>query len=157
MNPEMDVLVVDDDEAIRGLLTAALRRKGLTCQSATDGIDALDHCRNTRFKVVLTDLMMPRLDGAGLVERLAALEGDSEERPVILIMTAFPERHPAEPRSSEIAHAIIRKPFDLLELAELVRCCVEARTRVRDSLGPDEASASTRSLPSRNAGSGDAS
>ena len=121
-----DVLIVDDDDAIRNLLRAAVLRVGLTCDTAVDGIDALEHLRAMRYQVVLTDLMMPRLDGVGFVQALAALDQTLNGRPVVLIMTAFPEGS----RLSDVAdlvHVVIRKPFEVLELAELVRGCVKKR------------------------------
>jgi len=121
-----DVLIVDDDAAIRNLLRAAVLRVGLTCDTAVDGLDALEHFRAMRYQVVLTDLMMPRLDGVGFVQELAALDQTLSGHPVVLIMTAFPEGS----RLSDVAdlvHVVIRKPFEVLELAELVRGCVKKR------------------------------
>jgi DNA-binding NtrC family response regulator len=123
-----DVLIVDDDESIRSLLRIAVTRQGLTCDTATDGVEALKRIDSVRYSVVLTDLMMPRLDGAGLVKELAEVDRLSSDRPVILIMTAFP---PCDPISvgGEVVHAVIRKPFDIGELAGLVQRCVEIRAR----------------------------
>ena len=122
-----DVLVVDDDDAIRNLLRIAMVRAGMTCDTASDGLDALAHiCSTARYSVVLTDLMMPRLDGASFVQQLAALDQVSNEQPVVLIMTAFPDGDRL-PGVGDLVHAVIRKPFDVEELADLVQGCIEMR------------------------------
>lgn len=122
---DKDVLIVDDDEAIRGLLAAALLRFGVTSDTAVDGADALDQIAVTQYTVVLVDMMMPRVDGVEFVTMLREHEKTSTERPVVLMMTAFPVRE--VPELGEKVQAVIQKPFDVFELAELVRECVDVR------------------------------
>lgn len=122
-----DVLIVDDDDAIRSLLRIAIRRTGLTCDCATEGQDALTHVRSTRYRVVLTDLMMPRMDGVGFVRELAALEQTSNSVPVVLVMTAFPVQARDLPGVADKVHAVLRKPFELDELTAMVRACVDVQ------------------------------
>lgn len=128
-----DVLIVDDDESIRNLVASALRRRGLSCDTAADGADALEHVATTRYVVVLVDLMMPRVDGETFATALRDHERTSRERPVVLLMTAFPVRE----RFAELGdrvHAVVQKPFDALELAELVKSCVEARRMIDERI-----------------------
>lgn len=120
-----DVLVVDDDEAIRRLVCVALKRLKVSCETAVDGADALERITRTRYLVVLVDLMMPRVDGGEFVRLLAERENASTGRPIVLMMTAFPPRD--RPELGLRIQAIIPKPFDVHELAELVRDCVEVR------------------------------
>jgi len=127
---EKDVLVVDDDAAIRKLMLVALERLGLRCGSARDGVDALDAMERTRYAVVLLDLMMPRLDGKGVVEQLRQRGAAPCDRPVVIILTAFPEAEDP-PLDGNIVHAVIRKPFDLHELANLLHACVTVRRGVQ--------------------------
>ncbi|HEX2061871.1 MAG TPA: hypothetical protein VHK90_14115, partial [Thermoanaerobaculia bacterium] len=79
------------------------------------------------------DLMMPRVDGGTFAEALGERERSSAERPVVLMMTAFPARERASVLGTSV-QAIIQKPFDVLELAELVHDCVEGR-RLHDARG----------------------
>ena len=119
-----DVLVVDDDDAIRRMLRVAVTRLGMTSDHAADGAEALDCVAVTRYRVILVDLMMPRVDGREFVATLRERKSASGERPVVLMMTAFPVRE----RSSELGanvQAMIQKPFDVFELADLVHDCVE--------------------------------
>lgn len=121
-----DVLIVDDDDAIRNLLCAALAQAGLTCDDASHGVAALQKLKAVDYSVVLLDLMMPQLDGAGVLAELQSWQQPQDRKPVIVVITAFPDREqPALP--GEMVQAIVRKPFDVGELTELVAGCVAAR------------------------------
>jgi CheY-like chemotaxis protein len=124
-----DVLIVDDDDAIRTLMRVALERFGLNCGTAVDGINALDQLKLARYAVILLDLMMPRLDGLGVIGHLRDEPG---ERPIVIIMTAFPERD-QPPLDGTLVQAVVRKPFDVHELAGLVHTCVIGRRSVLQS------------------------
>lgn len=64
------ILVVDDDYAMRRVLTDVLADEGYDARSACDGIEALELCERELPALLITDLNMPRLDGAGLVTEL---------------------------------------------------------------------------------------
>lgn len=125
--PARDVLIVDDDDAIRNLIHAALTRSGLTCDISADGLEALDQLQANMYAVMLLDLMMPRLDGPGVLTRLRAA-GPDGERPVVVVVTASTDRESLNP-VAEMVQVVIRKPFDLTRLSELVQDCVAARKR----------------------------
>lgn len=67
------VLVVDDDEQIRGLLVDILEAAGFAVESARDGIEALEKMHQQKFDCVTTDLRMPRMDGRKLAEEIRRL------------------------------------------------------------------------------------
>jgi DNA-binding response OmpR family regulator len=123
--PHKDLLIVDDDDAIRTLLCLAMTRRGLTCDTARDGGDALEQMDASVYAVVLLDLMMPRVDGAEFLKQLGAWELSADRQPVVLLMTAF--ANDLLPVAGEAVHAIVRKPFDLQDLVALVGGCVEQR------------------------------
>src|SRR3954468_21814541 len=112
------VLVVEDDDAIRTLLVAALRREPFEGHAAVNGAEALELTRASDYAVILLDLMMPALNG---VEFLQAFhEASPESRTVIFVMTAFDDvmvRHVAP----NLVHGIVRKPFDVPQLVSMVR------------------------------------
>ena len=110
------VLVVDDDPRIRNLLRTLLVGEGLTVDVAADGRQALDVARNERPAVVLLDMGLPLLDGAGVAMGLAALPGGA---PPILLITADGNAMAKAQRIG--AFAYIQKPFDLDEVVELVQ------------------------------------
>lgn len=70
------VLVVDDDQIIRTIVSEHLRRGGCEVEEATDGAEALDVIRQAPPDVVVTDLGMPRLDGLGLLRELTKSNPD---------------------------------------------------------------------------------
>jgi DNA-binding response OmpR family regulator len=120
-----DVLIGDDDDGIRGLLAVALKHDGFACDDASDGDVAVRHLERNDYAVVLLDLMMPALDGAGVLQNMQENPTDPERRPVVLVMTAIPD--PAsQSLPGDSVQAIIRKPFDVTELTALVGGCVAA-------------------------------
>jgi two-component system response regulator MprA len=117
------VLVVDDDDAIRLLVTRLFLRNGYAVESAADGAEAIEKMAQSQFDLIVLDLMMPRLDGIGVIERLASAERDRGTRmPRILVMTAAAPSIVKMLPTQHIAR-VITKPFDL---AALLREAVEA-------------------------------
>jgi DNA-binding response OmpR family regulator len=112
------VLVVEDDDAIRALLVAALRREPFDVHAAVNGSEALTLTRAAEYSVILLDLMMPIVTG---VEFLQAFhERNPNSRTVVFVMTAFDDvtiRHIAP----NLVHGIVRKPFDVPQLVAMVR------------------------------------
>jgi DNA-binding response OmpR family regulator len=121
-----DVLVVDDDSDLLQLLVTALSRAGLSCDTADDGAVALQRLAVHHYSVVLLDLMMPRVDACGVIDGIRAWNLPAARRPIILIMTAVPD-HDALPSIGEVAHAVLRKPFEIREVVEIVTNCVRVR------------------------------
>ena len=64
----LKILVVDDEEIIRNILLDMLSQDGHSVQTAVDGRDALEYLENDSWDLVLSDLTMPRLDGAALLK-----------------------------------------------------------------------------------------
>jgi DNA-binding response OmpR family regulator len=111
----MKVLVVDDDVAIRTLVTRVFAKRGDTVESAVDGEAAIDCLKHDVFDLVVLDLMMPRTDGFGVLTYLRTLDGT---RPQIIVMTAaVPGLVDKVP--SELVVGVLGKPFDLHALVAL--------------------------------------
>ena len=68
--PSSHLLVVDDQEMNRDLLSRRLRRSGYQVSVAIDGVDALEKIKETDFDLILLDIMMPRMGGMEVLERL---------------------------------------------------------------------------------------
>lgn len=122
-NSRKKVLVVDDDDAIRTMVERVLRRDHYEVESARDGYEAIEKLTRNDYATVLLDLMMPRVDGHGV---LRFLENEhSEPTPPVIVMTAnIPVVHDtAEARS---VFRVLPKPFDISQLL----------AHVRDSLAP---------------------
>jgi CheY-like chemotaxis protein len=106
-----EILVVDDDPRICDLLEAFLCDEGYEIRRASDGIDALTKIEKGAPDLIVTDLMMPRLDGAGLIDRLRQ---DGYRIPVIVISAVH-----GNARNLAVA-GFVPKPFDLNHLADIV-------------------------------------
>lgn len=119
------VLVVDDDPEVRRMLVAALRPKALTIDEAVDGREAIDLLREHSYSVVLLDLMMPEVNGFGV---LSAIDAESLNAPIVLVITGA-ERRVYDQLDSKRIHGIVRKPFDPYEVAEVVAACTDIRGR----------------------------
>ncbi len=108
------MLIVDDDADIVELLSMVLESPGRVLLTAYDGQEALDVVHHERPDLVLTDVMMPRLDGRELCHRIKSDE-TLEDTKVVLI-TAVQDLNPAECG----ADGYVPKPFDMNRLAALV-------------------------------------
>ncbi|HET8796771.1 MAG TPA: response regulator [Thermoanaerobaculia bacterium] len=113
------VLVADDEDAIRVMVSRLLRRAGFQTVEAVDGQDAIEKLDAGRFDAVVLDLMMPRVDGFGVVEHLIDTKPDMMEKTVVI--TAFPKTAARE-RLHHLC-SILTKPFEVDELVTLVREC----------------------------------
>jgi CheY-like chemotaxis protein len=113
------VLIADDEDAIRTLVCHMLRRAGFDPVEASDGQQAIERLDAGTFDAVVLDLMMPRVDGFGVVEHLIETQPRMMEKTVV--MTAFPKAA-AKQRLHHLC-CIISKPFDIEELIQVVRDC----------------------------------
>lgn len=122
----ISILVVDDETAVRRFAARVLEREGYVVVQARDGIDALELLgqKSTSIDVVVSDIVMPRLNGVELMQALAVSHPDL---PVILMSGyatgALAELGIASPCS------ILPKPFPSDRLLEEVRRCVKQRDR----------------------------
>ncbi|MBL0421688.1 response regulator [Ramlibacter sp. AW1] len=123
MNP-VRVLLVDDELSSAEVLGLILSREGYEVTMAADGQQALLRLRDTRPDLVITDFMMPVLNGAELVNALRKLP-EHAHTPVLL-MSGAPE---AALRAYQVDYqAFMRKPFELdAFLATVARLAAQAR------------------------------
>lgn len=115
------VLVVDDDTDIRETLRLALEDEGYSVHEAEDGVIALRTLRESpRPFVVLLDLMMPRLDGEGVLR--AAASDERLHRHVYLMVTAKYQSLPASLKAliTQLDVPVLPKPVDLDVLLDAV-------------------------------------
>ena len=96
------LLVVDDEKAIRHLLMRIAERAGFEVDCAADGIEALEMLERKDYAIAIVDLMMPRLSGYELVQRISALN----PRPVVLVATAMSNGDVASLEDSLVRQAI---------------------------------------------------
>lgn len=110
------ILVVDDEPDERFLVGRVLRREGHEVVVASDGAAALTVVQEGQPDLVVTDIMMPVMDGVELIRRL---RGD-QSTAAIPILAASGDTHLAG-----TADAVLAKPYDNHRLIELVRVLLE--------------------------------
>lgn len=119
----MEILYADDDQDIRDLVTFSFELDtGSRVQTVSSGDEALEALQTSRYDIVLLDVMMPDLDGPGVLARMR--DGLAPETPVIFVTArALPEER--RRFLSLGATEIITKPFDPLTLAADVRSVLQ--------------------------------
>jgi DNA-binding response OmpR family regulator len=113
------VLVVEDDDVIRQLITVNLELEGFEVVPAIDGVDALEKVGDAKPDVVTLDVMMPRLDGWATAERLR--ENPDTAGIKILLLSARAQEADLKRGERIGVDAYLTKPFDPDELIDVVR------------------------------------
>ena len=117
------VLVVDDDDVIRQLITVNLELEGFEVHTATDGEDCLAKVKDVAPDVVTLDVMMPRLDGW---DTAARLREDPETAHLKLVLLSARAQEADKARGEGIGvDGYLTKPFDPDELVDTVRRLAE--------------------------------
>jgi DNA-binding response OmpR family regulator len=106
------LLIVDDDKAVRRLLARVAERAGFDVDTAKDGLQALEMLEKKQYDIAIIDLMMPRLSGYDLVQKISTLT----PRPVVIVATALMNGDIATLDDSMVRR-VIKKPFDINAVA----------------------------------------
>lgn len=116
------VVVIDDEYAIVETLVDVLELYGYACVTASNGEEGLELIKQKHPDLVITDLMMPIMDGGELV---AALRADPQFRELPIIVTSAAQ-HPTGFASEPASRFVyIRKPFSVSELLHHIRQLTE--------------------------------
>ena len=124
-------LVIDDDVAIRLLVSRVLERRQFTVDTARDGAEGIEKLSSAEYAVVVLDMMMPRVDGAGVMKYLATYH--PAQLPAVIVMTAF-GASAIEHLTPRPAH-FLEKPFDVGALVKEVDDCVNGEGGLDLALG----------------------
>src|SRR5512147_2056679 len=118
------ILVADDEESMRWVLSKALKKKGFSVDLAGDGDEAFRLIRTNAYDLAILDIKMPGLSGLELLERVRELESDL----LVVIMTAEASMKNAVEAMKRGAYDYITKPFDL----DVIDAIVEKVNRARE-------------------------
>ena len=109
------ILLAEDDDAMRGYLARALERSGYDVTTAATGLEALDYVESGTFDLLLTDIVMPEMDGIELAQKAQKLT----PAPKIMFITGFAavalQAADAMPEAR-----LLSKPFHLKDLVSQV-------------------------------------
>jgi CheY-like chemotaxis protein len=121
-NARRVVLVVEDDESIRKVITDVLEERGFRVVTAANGVEALGELDTERPDVMVLDLLMPVMHGWEFMESYAEKTG-GERIPIVVVSV-----NPVLPRSFSRfgVHTVVGKPFDVDDLLDSVEAAVAA-------------------------------
>jgi CheY-like chemotaxis protein len=114
------VLVVDDDEAIRSLVACRIRQLGYRVVTTSEPQHALMMARSREVAIVLTDALMPQMDGRELCLRIKSTDEGASKKVVVMTSLYRARRYADEAVLRYSADAYITKPIDFQGLGELL-------------------------------------
>ena len=121
------ILVVDDDELVRKTLSILVSSLGYQCLLASDGLEAVEVLKSTRCDLVLSDIIMPNMDGIELLKYIIRYHPDTD----VIIATGYSERTSYADVIKSGAIDFIKKPIDQAELEAKLARALRERNMVR--------------------------
>jgi PAS domain S-box-containing protein len=117
------VLIVEDEDSVRKLAERILGNAGYTILSASSGEEALALCATpgTRFDLLLTDMVMPRISGSELADRLSAVSPPFK----VLFMSGYSDHATVRDEVQDSGALLVVKPFSASELTRRVRAALD--------------------------------
>lgn len=123
-----DILIVDDQDIILRLLEETLKSEGYNVRMATNGVEALDLVGKEKPDLIITDMLMPKLNGCDMVSRLKQ-SSDTRLIPTIMLTGLFDFEHKV--RALEIGvDDFLGKPFNRIELITKVRALLKTKSYI---------------------------
>lgn len=117
------VLVIDDSSVLRNIIVFNLKKAGFEIEQAVDGVEGLEKMKAFQPDIVLLDLMMPRMDGFGVLSEKSKME-DIKNIPVIVLTAKGGE----DDKDNAIilgAREVLTKPFSPKQLIDSVKKAIE--------------------------------
>ncbi len=117
------ILVAEDERAVREFVRRALAHEGHDVTLVEDGLQALDVLQGETFDLLLTDIVMPAMDGIALALKVARDKPDMK----ILLMSGYAAERQRAHNLDELIHRVIAKPFTLREICAAVEDTLAGR------------------------------
>lgn len=134
MPEEKDILVVDDEPIIRDILIRKLTSSGYKPVAVENAFEALDKMREKPFPVILSDIMMPGIDGIELIRKVRVLYPDT----AVVMITAVSNANAAIEALKHGASDYLIKPFNLEEIVISIQNALEKRRLIIENRGYQE-------------------
>ena len=116
------ILVVDDEQPIRTLIERAVKAAGLDCLTAGDGFEALEILKKEPVDIVITDVVMPRMNGIELTNKIR-----EKFNADVIVMTGFISDYRFEDVVAEGASDFVQKPASLQEVVIRIKRVIQER------------------------------
>lgn len=110
-----DILIAEDDAAVKKFVCRALEHRGHRVTAVEDGVQALEVLEDADFDLLITDIVMPGLDGIGLALKVTR---DRPELP-ILLMTGYAAERQRAHNLDELICEVVTKPFSLQQICDV--------------------------------------
>ena len=111
------ILLVEDEDAVRKFATRALRDRGYNVVEATNGVEALKIAENIKIDLLITDVIMPKVDGPTLNKRLREVKGNFKT----IFISGYTEDTFRQDLDKDFGIHFMQKPFTLRDLANKVK------------------------------------
>ena len=121
------ILVVDDDELVRKTLSVLISSLGYQCHVGADGLEAVEVLKSTKVDLVLSDIIMPNMDGIELLKYIIRYYPDTD----VIIATGYSERTSYADVIKAGAIDFIKKPIDQAELEAKLARALRERNMIR--------------------------
>jgi two-component system response regulator PilR (NtrC family) len=110
------ILVVDDEDALRTVLSAELEGEGYKVNMAADGAEAIAILKTQEFDLILLDIKMPNVDGFEVLKFIK----DNHPKSKVIMLTGFADLKNAIESKKLGAEDFVSKPYDLVDLLTTV-------------------------------------
>jgi DNA-binding NtrC family response regulator len=124
------VLVIEDKDSMREMLSKSLEAEGYEVETARDGEGGVEKAREKKYDVVLADLKLPKMNGIQVLSSLKDMDQDA----AVILMTAYGTIETAVEAMKEGAFDFLTKPFDTDHLSVLIRRAMENRRLVAENV-----------------------
>lgn len=118
------ILIAEDDTAVREFASRALVNAGHEVVATADGLQALEALENDEFDLLLSDIVMPELDGIALALKVSRGWPDLP----ILLMTGYAAERQRAHNLDALIHDVISKPFTLQQICDAAEKVLDSRS-----------------------------
>lgn len=112
-----NILIAEDNPAVREFITRALTSAGHEVTATVDGQQALDRLNKTTYDILVTDIVMPNVDGIALALKATSLQPELR----IVMISGYAQERMRAHNIEALVHRIIAKPFSINEICDAVR------------------------------------
>jgi DNA-binding NtrC family response regulator len=124
-NPPSRILIVDDDDGIRTVLTKILKLEGYTVDNASTGRQGLKLVDESFYNLLLLDIWLPDMKGTEILAKMK----DATPKTLRVMITGSPSVETAVEAINRLADGYILKPFDIDKMLERIRSLLEHQSK----------------------------
>jgi signal transduction histidine kinase/DNA-binding response OmpR family regulator len=132
---DVHILVIDDEPGMRDLLSYELSNQGYRVSTATNGLEGIELVKKEKFRLIISDVKMPQMNGIEMLEKVKLIDPDIE----VIMTTGYGTVENAVSAMKKGAYDFVLKPFNLEEIYMLVEKALE-KSKLRALVALYEAS-----------------